>query len=411
MSNNKSNKLVINISSFLFTIIYVSLLFHQQLSFLNGTPGAFDHINHANSAIHLFDCIKHGASGLREFYDTDLYPHISLYPVWHLVFIFFYQISSASVGTMTAFAFSIACADGLFVMLTFYLVGNEFLRINYTKKAYINSILACILTASLLLVGCLDASRFLGNYYLGGYLPNPLHNPTYIAVRPVAFFTMVLYGQILSNHQTAPIEYVKASILLLVSAFFKPTFYQVFLPAIVVFCVVFFLMKRNSRTFRECLYIAFTCIPVSIVALLQIILLPSEEGGGIGHHFLYVWKNYTNNWILSLLVSIAFPLMVFSICTVQRELTILDTLSLCVFASATIQYMFFFVKAEPFAGDFSWGLDLALFFLFVQALSHTLQFKWCSLKSYIIKISCLTLYGLHTFYGVRYFISTLICFK
>jgi len=408
MSNTKRNNVIIYLSAIVFSLIYTVLLFKQQYVILNGAPGAFDHINHANSAIHLFECIKHGTPGLKEFYSTDLYPHISLYPVWHLVFIIFYQLSSASIETTTALALSIACADGLFIMLTFYLVSKEFLHILQTKKLCINALFACILTGSLLLVGCLDASRYIGSYYLGGYLPNPLHNPTYIAVRPIAFLTLLLYARILSNTQTTSKAYVKAALLLLISAFFKPTFYQVFLPAIFVYCVVYFLKEHNPKVFRRCIYIAFTCIPVSIVALSQIILLPSKEGSGIGYRFLYVWKNYTENWGLSLLVSIAFPLIVFSICAVRRELTKIDALALCVFASATIQYMFFFVKAEPFAGDFSWGLDLALFFLFAQALFHVVLFSWSKPKRNVLNILCIILYIMHFFFGAKYFITTFI---
>lgn len=367
-----------------------------------------DIIKHSDTALYLVGQLKGGLSGLRQFIESAQYSWVISYPVWHLmvyvIYAFCYQ-AVPEINPEIAIDISSSFINSSCIVLTWLVIVQ--IMIKASEKASENKINKCIsmllIGLSLIFAGPLDASEILGNYYLGAYSGNLWHNPTYLIMRPCALAVFFLYVKLLKNGRSKRREYLITTVLLAFSAILKPNFFQSFLPGLTAYCIVLFLVRRTKDTFIQCLKIALTCVPVSIVALFQFMASIDQEGGGIGVAFLYVWEHFTIEWELSLIVSIAFPLYVYMIAAIKRRWNTGMTLSLCMLASSLLQYMLFYVKAGPFAGDFSWGVGLSIFFCFIIAMCELLQFDYTDKKHCLLNLSCWALYLLHLIYGIIYF--------
>ncbi len=405
MNNNSSS---IKIKYIAIGLVWVvALIFYISVFMRDNQAISDDFVKHIKSGFSLISHMKNGIVGLSEYKKVDPYSAIISYPVWHILVYAIYRIGNfvfpfISQGKLQLISAAIVNATA--IALTLVVLLRVFQKENDSKKT---TILKTIICASLLFVGPIDASFFIGKYYLGAYTGNPWHNPTYLVVRVVAIVVFYMYVKIFKVKEPTVRQYVQVSILLLFSAFCKPNFYQVFLPGLVVFCILLFLIKRNKDTFAKCLKIALTCVPTIALLFIQFFLSISGEGGrGIGFKFLFVWKHYTQNWLLSLLVSIAFPLVVYIILFIKKRVDYSCMLCLFVFISALVQYMFFYIKTNPFYADFSWGFELSIFLLFVVAMKKLLEI--IQLDGFKVKFSekiGLFIYGLHLLFGIFYFTS------
>lgn len=408
MYKNKFNTFSIVFISTVISITYMLFAYRHFYSILCGISGPLDHINHAHSGIHLLGELRNGKAGIKSFLNSDPYPLIILYPIWHVMVFLPFHFLNTILNADVALSISITLIDWLFLISTLIVIYH------ILKKTVISvsPIILYTLSILLLLVGPLDGSSIYGSYYLGAYTGNPWHSPTYIAVRPIALLTISYYIELLSIETKDLMAYIKATLLLLLSAFLKPSFYQVFLPGLVIYCIVQFIMKPTKQSFISYFYIALTCLPVGAIALFQLFALPSSaQESSIGVGFLYVWKAFTSNWVLSLLYSIAFPLACCLLMLIKRHWSTASSIVFLTFLSAMLQYMFFYIKAFPYSADFSWGFDLAIFFAFVFSLQELLQM----LQSISTRKTCLLLYitygcilTAHLYFGIRYFYSVFV---
>lgn len=367
-----------------------------------------DFILHIDMALYLVECIKNG-SGAVGFVETAPFPWIISYPVWHLsvyvVYAFLYRnLPGAEMEKLldiSAGGVSSVCLVITWLVVTFFLLEKQNIKIRIRTVLWIS-----VLGISLLFVGPLDASKILGDYYLGAYSGNLWHNSTYLIMRPVGLMTFLAYSRLITNTEAAAKEYILGSFLLATSAVLKPNFYQSFLPGLAMYCIISFLKEKRYYIFYHYLKIAFSCLPVCFVAIIQYTFSLGEDRGGIGVGFLYVWKHYTENWIFSLVVSIAFPACIYIIAVIKQKWNVQMGLSLAMFISALTQYMIFYVKAGPFAGDFSWGVGMAIFIGFVIAvkeLYNSLIAIEVNRGYRLLEYGCFFLYSIHLWYGIVYF--------
>lgn len=365
-----------------------------------------DNNAHIMMAKSLFDTIReHGINGISIFKNTSKYPLMVYYPAWHLLVYLLGSFLSIFLEDNIAFTASSSIINSLSVLVMYYLLLKY---LNYKHVDNKRAFSIVFLALGLLFVGPLEASKYLGSYYLGAYSGNVWHNPTYLIVRPIAFIILLLYAKVLSEKKSKTGDYIKLAFLLLLSGVIKPSFYQAFLPGLVVYCVVFFLIKRDKKTFFNCLKIAGTCVPVTVFALFQFIegITGMKQQGGIVFDPLYVWMFYTPNWKLSLVVSILFPALVIVLLAIQKRIDTEILLALSMFASAILQYMCLYIQEKPYAADFCWGFELGIFLIFVVAAKklHEMTIE----ETGLVKLVCIILwivFLLHLLCGVVYFLK------
>lgn len=177
-----------------------------------------------------------------------------------------------------------------------------------------------------------------GGRFLGSYSMNPIHNPTHMTVRAFSVLCFCLVYDIWGKQKDDSYQgvffaverglkkyYILLAFLLLLSTMAKPTFAEMFIPA-VAFCMLGEWMKRirskngsASGYFRHCLYTLLCAVPSLLYILLQF-LAYFIWGGSYGADgslmitkWLEVWSMYSENVVLSIALGMAFPLFIFLI--------------------------------------------------------------------------------------------------
>ena len=326
---------------------------------------------HGMIALRIEDAIHHGTAGIQNYLATDSYPQVITYPGWHMLVFVIYEkilkvVSMGLENSVQALIFSEVAVNAFFMTLTYNVVLAAFhFRIKWIPASIL-----------LLFVGPIYAIPLIGRYYLGGYTPNVWHNPTYIAVRPLGMMVVLLCIRIFSNKEEKIRNYLMVSILLVFTALLKPSFYQMFIPGLVVFCLWYVFLKYNKRAFFRCVLVAFSCVPLGVLALMQYFMTfgssSAKLGGGLAVGILYVWGYYTKAVGWSIITSMLFPVLVFVVATVRKKFTISLGISALSLASGFCWYALCYYKQKPFTADFSWGFDLALFIAFVLCLRWVL---------------------------------------
>ena len=265
-------------------------------------------------------------------------------------------------------------------------------QITYNKAALIAFGLSVVQS---IYIYWLDA----GDDYVGPFSMNPLHNPTQMCMRPFALICMCLVYDIWNLQRNADYKgvffktnvgmhrlYVYLAAMLLLSSIAKPTFAEMFIPTI-AFIMLFRLIakivgkdKLVKDYFRHCLYMLL-CASPSLLYILMAFLLYFTFGGSYGGGeglvitaFLEVWKMFTENVALSILVGMAFPLFLFLIDArfyLQNDLGIMGV----------VGYLIGFMEAAFLGeggdklshGDFLWPMMSGMMLMFIVSILHLID--------------------------------------
>lgn len=171
-----------------------------------------------------------------------------------------------------------------------------------------------------------------GDRFLGTYSMNPLHNPTQMCVRGFGLLAFCLTYDIMRHQNDVnyrgiffPVEnglkryYIELAIILLISTLAKPTFAEMFIPAAGVLMLAEWIRRIRQRDgsgkayFRYCLNMMVCALPsLGYILLSYVAYFVIGRGSGssvIITDWLEVWHMYSDNVILSVLLGMAFPLL------------------------------------------------------------------------------------------------------
>lgn len=172
-----------------------------------------------------------------------------------------------------------------------------------------------------------------GNRYLGPFSMNPIHNPTQMLVRPFSLLCFCLVydiwkkqkddsykGIFFNTEQGLKRPYIYLAILLFLSTVAKPTFAEMFVPAVGLVMLVEW-MKRirlkdgsAQKYFTHCLHMLLCAVPALMYILLQFLAYfiwggsYEADGSLMITRWLEVWSMFTENVTLSIILGMAFPL-------------------------------------------------------------------------------------------------------
>lgn len=312
---------------------------------------------------------------VKEYIETVEFSHLLGYPAWHILCKILKEIlehllrpaTEEAVGQILAVA--AALANTIFLMVTYGLYIGIFRRFFTGKR---KNLLAVAAACAMIFSGPLYCRLVNPNYYL---CQNPVaiwHNPTYLAVEPLALVCFFYYANMAEKETCGAKDFVIFGGLLLLSGFFKPSFYQMFIPGLVIFCVVETLSSKWER-FRFSFYTALSVIPAGLYALVQMRILSSadaqiDEANGIAVGLFRVIGYYSPHPVLSILLGLGFPLVMVFLC--RRELLKNKMLLLAVNAvlSGLLQFSLLYKQVNTYAADFSWGYSLSLVLMFTVCL-------------------------------------------
>lgn len=351
-------------------------------------------------------------NGLEWFADNVKYAHVLSYPGWHFFFLLVYKV--CKIGTDAGFisidylpVLASAIVNTAFSIITIFITSFGLQRCFEIK---INSAL-CI-SGIMTFVGPIFLPVFTNKYYLGQFTANPWHNPTTIAVEPfsIACFFLLYY----LRKKNREVEEKKINImlgifagLLLISAFFKPSFYQSFVPAVIVFLGFdFFFLKQGTKKMNiKC---ALATVPVCMLAVFQYMISFSSTSNGIVIKPFEVWLIFSKNLLVSFVCSYLFIIVVVALLhkiVCKKEYVIISGLYV---ASAVSQFILFSFAQKAETGDFLWGVYLASYTIFLSGI--ILLRDWIKEYGFDLraKIAAGVLGG-HVVCGIGYFVAIYLC--
>ncbi|MCD7863174.1 MAG: hypothetical protein LUG61_06605 [Lachnospiraceae bacterium] len=314
------------------------------------------------------------------------------YCLWHVCVLLLKFLLRLPLDEAAAF---VSCGFHLFSYLVKYWMILCYLRANKCKA---NTTTAAVIAFGLSVVqGLYPDWVGVSGPYLGIFSMNPLHNPTQTTVNGFALlcFALVLdiwgfqknehYEGIFFPVQKNPKKYnILLVLFLFLSAAAKPTFAEMFIPAVALIMLFEWIRRIISKDgsaspyFRHCLNMLLCAVPTLLYILLQFLAYfiwggsYSSDGGFAVTKWLEVWSLYSDNIILSVALGMAFPFFLILIDSRFFVRTDMGRLSLAGYAIGFLEAALLGESGSKLShADFLWPMMCGMLLVWVTA---TLRF-------------------------------------
>ncbi len=311
------------------------------------------------------------------------------YCIWHVSVLALHHVIHLPLEASSAFV------SIFFVLLSYFILYRMILC--YTKAAgeEMHSAKAAFVAFGLavsqpLYLYWLDA----GDRFLGSYSMNPIHNPTQMSARPFALLCICLVYDIWNRQRDEQYKgvffnmekglkrpYIYLTVALLLSTMTKPTFAEVFVPAVAFVMLGEWILRIRKKDgtakayFNHCLHMLLCAVP-GLLYILLAFLGYFIWGGSYGADgsfmitkWLEVWSMYTENVVLSMALGLAFPLFMILIDTRFFLKDNLGRLSLVGYAVGFLEAALLGEGGVKLShGDFMWPMMWGMGLLFYTAM-------------------------------------------
>ena len=294
-------------------------------------------------------------------------------PLWHLLTYAAVKILHCRVEIAAGLV------SGLLIVLTYIIAFSAIRRTVPGLESHEIAGLDLVLH----LVGAVYVPMFNKEPYLGQGTPNIWHNPTTIAVRPIALLIFVLTASIVIQAKKEEFENsipagraVLTSILLILSCLAKPSFVQVFYPAIFTLMVIWLIMYKG-KNLRTAIQLMLMCLPSLAVMILQFVIAfygGNSKSGGITIAPFVVAGARTPSIAISMLLLLAFPLLMLILSAIRKSVPWGDIFAWLMLLWGLVWRLFLAEKGErTYHGNFSWGYMLAVYLVWYTAVRSYLK--------------------------------------
>lgn len=306
-------------NDYLFMIIFAVLLSYLTYTYvLNALTGIYEDYNgHTYVYLPLFS----GETWIEGWMAVP-------YCMWHLVTLFLHRILLIPIEVSAAYS---AC---IFTLLAYFVFYWMFQRVTEYAGCTDRPARLAIIAFGM----CIAQSFYfhwldVGDRFLGIFSMNPIHNPTYMCMRGFSLLCFCLVGDIWGIQKNPAYHgiffrvekglkryYILLAVLLFLSAMAKPTFAEMFIPA-VAFIMLWELTVRLARKdgsappyFRHCLITLLCSVPTLLYILIQFLayfIFGGSYGNGgslVVTKWFEVWGMFSQNVGLSIFLTLAFPL-------------------------------------------------------------------------------------------------------
>ena len=321
------------------------------------------------------------------------------YPMYHWMILMIRQIGNIVFPGKISVDFAGAFCMGL-IEVSIYVLTDKVLIMYGVKQSWLVSFVLCIVTA----IWCPFYNL---NVYLGQGSPNTWHSPTNMMVKPftiLLFFRVVkLLKKIQSNETINSKEYILLSFLLGLSTLAKPSFYQGFIPALFLYCVVSSFAARFNHI-KQYFILGLSIVPATLIIIFKMFSNFYAEAEGIGIGWFLVPKLYSPNVVISLLLLLCFPIC-YTIFYKDHLKRLEFKLAWYYFIVSYMEYGLLYEKGDRFThGNFGWAYSLAAYILFTVTTASL----FCNYEKESRKSRILTgIWLLHGFSGIAYILILL----
>lgn len=311
---------------------------------------------------------------------VDIPHHLDFITRWHegdpeakLYSLYFHVINLLSFFTYNRTWMEAAAVVLLSTMVILKFIITDRMIIKYTQTSggygfLINaSVLAMFLCLAQNLICKFSATMALG------YIPvNTWHNSTTIMLMPAALLLFFKSFDFVQLKQESIFGKEAAILLLLtvLSVLIKPSFFFVF---VIAFPVFWFLNHKFSKPLMAVMIICSA-------GLVAMIIIRHYVYSGSGSQVIIkpfeAWRTWSNNIPLSLIVSVAFPLMVIVLYPRQAlKNKLLQYAWLSFFTGLILYILLNETGARAIHGNFSWQTIICNFILFLSSIIFLLKQK------------------------------------
>ena len=291
------------------------------------------------------------------------------YPVWHLLTWFTMNIFGCSVRSAAA-AVTGGCIVGTWACAAFY----------FSRRYHDEEIdVARAASVLLMLVSPIWLPFFNPDILLGQGHPNLLHSPTHIMVRLTAFPCFACYAAVLDGIGRESASRIRVCKIIALSAFVllatlsKPSFAQMFFPAIFLL-VIFKIIKYRKIAILPSVAVLVSLAPVLLLMGFQAWLAfdsPNASDSGVDIAFLKMWARFSPNVFVSIMLAILFPLIVLLWSIRTRKVSTADVLAWTMCGVAATEAAFLIERGRRmWHGNLCWAWSLSLFFIWVVAIDR-----------------------------------------
>lgn len=348
------------------------------------------------------------------------------YCMWHLTTLFLNKILLIPLENSSAYA---ACIFTLFSYFVMYWIIR---KVTEAAGSIDSSARASMIAFGMCLIQpfyfhWLDA----GGRFLGSYSMNPIHNPTYMCMRGFSLICLCLVCDIWGRQKNENYHgiffqvekglkkyYIYLTIMLFLSAMAKPTFAEMFIPAVALIMlgewIVRLVRKDGSAApyFRHCLTTFLCAIPTLFYILMQF-LAYFIWGGSYGDggpliitKWLEVWSMYTQNVGLSIMLGMAFPLFMLLIDGRYFVKSDLGRLSLVGYGVSFLEAALLGEDGQKLSySNFLWPMMSGMLLMFVTSMMRLLVLERTQAdtkgKKLLLAVAWF-LFCIHVVYGLLY---------
>lgn len=260
--------------------------------------------------------------------------------------------------------------------------------------------------------------------YLGQGSPNPWHNPTTLIVRPIGLLiVMIVMGECLrvqrggfrKKNGLRVWKGVLIAVLLLLSNLSKPSFVQIFYPAIFLLMFLWLFVYRG-RNFPLGMQLLVCCLPSCALMGAQFFSAfysgSNSDAAGVVFAPFKVAGLYTDNIAVSTLLVIAFPLLTCLFSIFRRTFDWTDFFAwLLLLVGMAEKFLLAESGSRMTHGNFNWGYILGLYFIWFSGIrlftlwAHSLNEGAGGVKKAVSIMAfslCGAVLGLHLLSGIYY---------
>ncbi len=350
------------------------------------------------------------------------------YCMWHLMTLFFNKLLLIPLESAAAYT---TCLFSLFAYLTAYWMVR---RVTEAAGSTDSSARAAMIAFGLCVV---QAFHF---YWLdenAKFSMNPLYNPTYMCMRGFSLLCFCLVCDIWGRQKDENYRgiffrverglkryYIYLTIALFLSAMAKPTFAEMFIPAVGLVMLgelVTRLVRKDGSAapyFRQCVTTLLCAVPTLLYILMQFLVYfiwGGSYGGGEGlvlTKWLEVWRMFTQNGGLSVACSMAFPLFMLLIDGRWFVKNDWGRLALTGYLVGFLEAALLGEGGEKLThGDFLWPMMSGILLMFTASLMRLLVLERTQADTRgkkILLAAAWFLFCIHVLYGIPALILFLV---
>ena len=293
-------------------------------------------------------------------------------PIFYYVWRIFNNFFAIEKGVAGAYTYTFFCALNVVSM---YFIIKLFL------KDKVGELQRCAIVLFMSFIGPLYVQGFSQRYYLGQWSFNVWHNPTNTAVEfafIIGLFLFIysfdmdpnkkinVFG--LDLKQASFYNYI-IGLSTFISTLIKPSFFQVFAPTIVIAYLIDLIRTRKSIIYYIKKGIVF--LPSVAVILYQTFILFIGEDTirkGLTINFLDVWRYYSPNVLISILITITFPIFVIILYRKSIFKDFKFIIAIIFYIISALEGAFLEETSGTYSANLMWGMCLGIGAIFLYSV-------------------------------------------